>query len=288
MIRSNETEERIETACIVVPTYNEAGNITKLLDRIFENERKHAARTGIRLSVLVVDDNSPDGTAQLVRAYAKRNRNVRLLLRDEKQGLGAAYIAGMRHAMAVLNPDVLFEMDADFSHNPDDLYRLLAQVQKGVDFVIGSRYTDGGSIPADWGIKRKVISKAANLYTKTMLSLGDIKDCSGGFRAIRTDLLRRIDFDALHVKGYVFQVSLLSAAIQAGGIVAEVPIAFSDRNEGKSKMRLADMLEWGTTVLRIRMQSVFAKPMKPIERVPEKSIAMENATRDRQRASLET
>jgi dolichol-phosphate mannosyltransferase len=246
-----------KTACIIVPTYNEAGNIKHLLDKIFENDRRHAAATGVSLHVLVVDDNSPDGTAAIVEEYMRTNAAVHILKRADKNGLGAAYIAGMRHALNTLNPDLVFEMDADFSHNPDDIYRLIAEIERGADFVIGSRYIPGGSIPANWGAHRKFISRAANLYAKTVLSLADVKDCTGGFRAIRASALRSIDLDGLSVKGYAFQVSLLDAILRAGNTVREVPITFTDRTIGNSKMRLRDVTEGGITVLRMRAQRLF-------------------------------
>lgn len=243
----------IRTACIVVPTYNESANITVLLDRIFANAQQHSGK-GVAISVLVVDDSSPDGTAAIVREYAKRNANVHLLLREEKAGLGAAYIAGLTHAMETLEPDVLFEMDADLSHDPEYIFIMLEEVQRGADFVIGSRYVAGGSIPENWGAHRKLISKAANMYARTVLTLADVHDCTSGFRAIRASTLRQIDFSQLSVKGYAFQVSLLDAAIRSGANVTEIPIAFIDRTRGASKMRLKDVTEGGLLVLRMRAQ----------------------------------
>ncbi len=257
--RQSESGVTSSTACIVIPTYNEAQNITALLDRIFENERRQPrTQDGWRLSVLVVDDSSPDGTANKVTAYAKRNPNVHLLLRKEKQGLGAAYIAGMQHAMQLLDPEVVMEMDADFSHNPKDIFPILAAISNGADFVIGSRYIKGGSIPKEWGLHRRVISKAANLYTKMVLRIPKVKDCSGGFRAIRSDTLRRVDLSSLNVKGYAFQVLLLEAAVRTGAIVREVPIAFLERNAGKSKIRVTDMVEGAALILQVGSQRLFS------------------------------
>jgi dolichol-phosphate mannosyltransferase len=244
--------------CIIVPTYNESGNIVTLLDRIFLNDKKHSQAQNAQVSVLVVDDNSPDGTAKLVQQYQKKNKRVHLLSRAEKNGLGAAYIAGMTYAMNTLKPDVVFEMDADLSHNPDDVFRLIAGIQQGADFVIGSRYIPGGSIPEEWGLHRKFISKAANIYTKTILSMGDVKDCTGGFRAIRVSALKTIDLSKLSVKGYAFQISLLEAFINKGFVVAEVPIAFNDRTLGSSKMRFKDIAEFGSVVLQLRAARMFS------------------------------
>jgi dolichol-phosphate mannosyltransferase len=261
--KDGSDSEKVLTACIVIPTYNEAGNIELLLDRIFENGRRQRGTQRWRLSVLVVDDNSPDRTAIRVSEYRTKNPDVHLLLRKEKQGLGAAYIAGMRHAMAFLNPDVIMEMDADFSHNPDDVLRLLAEIQNGADFVIGSRYVKGGSIPPAWGLHRRLLSKAANLYTKAVLRIPRVRDCSGGFRAIRTSALRQVDLSSLNVKGYAFQVLLLEVAVRNGALVREVPIAFSERNAGKSKMRFADMAEGGALLLRVGTQRLFTPQRIP-------------------------
>lgn len=259
-----ENQHRISTACIVIPTYNEAGNIAQLLDAIFKNDQEHRLKGGsIALSVLVVDDNSPDGTAAIVQNYSKKNPAVHLLLRTQKQGLGAAYTAGMSHAMLLLNPDVILEMDADFSHDPNDVFRLLAGIQEGADFVIGSRYVKGGSIPENWGLHRRVISKAANLYTKAVLRIPRVKDCSGGFRAIRSSVLQQVDLSALNVKGYAFQVLLLEAAVRVGAVVREVPIAFLERNAGKSKMRFTDMAEGGALLLRVGTQRLFMPQRVP-------------------------
>lgn len=257
------------SACIVVPTYNESGNIMKLLDTIFDYATEDEANGGnIDLSVLVVDDSSPDGTAVIVQEYAVRNSNVHLLLRTEKEGLGAAYIAGMQHAMDELDPDVVLEMDADFSHNPKNVFAMLQIIRGGADFVIGSRYIAGGSIPKNWGLHRRAISKAANLYTKIVLRIPKVKDCSGGFRAIRSDLLRRVDLSSLNVKGYAFQVLLLEAAVRAGADVRETPIHFHERNAGKSKMGLFDMLEGAVLLLRVGTTRFF-KPA-PVAHAPEK------------------
>lgn len=246
-------EEESLRVCVVMPTYNEAQNITRVLDLIYEQA---AVRTH-RISVLIVDDNSPDGTADIVREYRLRNPNVHLLLRTQKEGLGKAYIAGMQYAMATLGPDVIFEMDADLSHNPADIFRMLEEVGKGADCVIGSRYVDGGSIPDDWGIHRKITSSCANLATRMLLGIDGIRDCSGGFRAIRTSVLSRIDLENLHVRGYAFQAVLLEEIVHHGGKVREIPIAFADREAGSSKMRMKDMLEGFTALGRVRMRRMF-------------------------------
>lgn len=255
----NSRKNRI-LACIIVPTYNEAGNIKKLLSLIYGRENTLQYRqNNISMEVLVVDDSSPDGTASKVREFQKKNHRVHLLLREEKNGLGSAYIAGMKHAMLTIHPDILFEMDADLSHDPKYVMPMILEVIRGADFVIGSRYIYEGSVPQDWGILRKLISSSANAYTKFILGISNVKDCTGGFRAIRSSIIRKIDLDALGSRGYVFQISLLDAVLRSKGIVKEIPISFQNRNSGKSKMNINDIAEVGMTVLRMGLQRISAK-----------------------------
>ena len=256
--KSRQSSAELLSACIVVPTYDEANNIKVLLDRIFSSSNNRSCkRNGISLSVLVVDDNSPDGTSKVVLHYKKTNKRVHLLLRKQKNGLGAAYIAGMEYAMRNLKPQVILEMDADLSHDPEDIFRLLMEIKKGADLVIGSRYIDGGSIPAQWGIRRKLISRTANLFARSMLNIHYVQDCTGGFRAIRCSALEKINLQALNVRGYVFQISLLDAILQNNHSVREIPISFNERLSGKSKMELKDIFEVGTFVLKTSFQNKF-------------------------------
>ncbi|HLG23508.1 MAG TPA: polyprenol monophosphomannose synthase [Candidatus Nanoarchaeia archaeon] len=243
------------SVCVVIPTYNEAANISNLLDLVYSEENAGLFKDNhIILDVLVVDDNSPDMTSFAVKEYQKKNNHINLLSRKKKMGLGAAYIAGMEHAMYFYNPDIIFEMDADLSHNPSKIFPMIKKITGGADFVIGSRYIDGGTLPAGWGFKRKLISKSANYYARTILGMKKVHDCTGGFRAIRASLLKNIDLDSLNVKGYAFQISLLEAAIRNGAVIEEIPIDFQDRNTGKSKMGFIDIAEVGMVVLRLAMQ----------------------------------
>ena len=245
------------SVCIILPTYNESPNIKKLLDSIFLYESKQQFKKfKYTLSVLVVDDSSPDGTADIVRKYQEKNQKVHFLVRNSKDGLGMAYIAGMTHAMDMIKPNVIFEMDADLSHNPRYIFQMLKEIKNGADFVIGSRYVKGGKIPEFWGVHRKVISKTANTFTRVMLNLKNIHDCTSGFRAIRTSLLEKIDLSSLHVRGYAFQISLLDAVLQNNCVVREIPISFADRTQGKSKMGLKDITELGMVVLRLAAQKM--------------------------------
>jgi dolichol-phosphate mannosyltransferase len=249
----------ITTACIVIPTYNEAGNLQKVLDLIFDHVH---GQDRVHVYILVVDDNSPDGTGQLAEEYARKNKDVKVLHRVSKDGLGAAYIAGMQHAMQELNPDVILEMDADLSHNPKDVLRLIGAIERGADVAIGSRYVEGGSVPESWGFYRKLNSATANALVRSVLSLWEVKDCTGGFRAIRASYLEHVDFTQLKTKGYAFQISLLSALNDLGAEIVELPIHFADREMGKSKMRLKDQVDFIITTFRIRATRTAAMPAR--------------------------
>ena len=237
---------------IILPTYNERGNIAALLTSLqAEFRRLHHHE----MHVLVVDDNSPDGTAEVVRQAMRDEPNVHLITGD-KAGLGAAYIRGMQYAMDELHADVVFEMDADFSHAPADVPRLLATLEESADFVIGSRHVKGGSIPAEWSVWRKLNSAGGNWVARYIAGLYGIRDCTAGFRAIRASILRQIDFGALRVKGYAFQVALLHQAVTLGAVVKEIPVHFIDRKQGQSKLGLADIVEFVLNAWWIRLRAL--------------------------------
>ena len=236
---------------IILPTYNERGNIAALLTSL-QNEFRRLRHD---MHILVVDDNSPDGTAELVREAMREYPNVHLIT-GEKAGLGAAYIRGMRHALGELRADVVFEMDADFSHDPADVPRLLAALEDSADFVIGSRHVRGGSIPAEWSLLRKLNSAGGNWVARYVAGLYGIRDCTAGFRAIRASILRQIDFSALRVKGYAFQVALLHQAVTLGAVVKEVPVHFIDRKQGQSKLGLSDITEFVLNAWWIRLRAL--------------------------------
>lgn len=266
------------SVCIVVPTYNESENIKKLLGMIFSQEYSaEYGKNSIDMKALVVDDNSPDGTASAVRILQKKNPRIHLLLRKEKNGLGAAYIAGMQHAMSSIKPDIIFEMDADLSHDPSYILPMILEIRNGADFVIGSRYVKGGSVPGEWGIKRKIISKGANMYARLVLNIRDVKDCTGGFRAIRASALERIDLDLLNARGYVFQISLLDAMMRSSALVKEIPIDFHDRSIGSSKMQLRDIIEVGFVVLRLAFQRIFYTGAEDTASLQEENYRQERA-----------
>lgn len=231
---------------IIVPTYNERANIAILIEAL-EDE---FVRMTHDMHILVVDDKSPDGTGDMVRELMASRSNVHLL-EGEKNGLGAAYIRGMQYVMNHMRPDAIFEMDADLSHDPADVPRMMA-VLHHADFVIGSRYVPGGSIPDEWSWHRKMTSRIGNLVTRYLAGLLSVRDCTAGFRVIRTTIIRQIDFTHMRVKGYAFQVALLSQAILLGAVVQEIPVKFVNRKHGKSKLGLYDVVEFIINVWWIR------------------------------------
>ena len=233
---------------VVLPTFDEAENIVEAMDRV----RAAVPEAGI----LVVDDASPDGTADIAAAHG-----ADVLRRDGKQGLGSAYRVGFAHGMAD-GFDVLIEMDADLSHDAADLPALLAGVEHGADLVVGSRYVPGGSIP-DWSWHRRALSKWGNRYAAGVLGLA-VNDSTAGYRAYRAEMLRQIDLDDVGADGYGFQIEMTYEVVRLGGRVVEVPISFSDRQRGQSKMSSRIVVEalalvtwWGfrDRVLRRRSRS---------------------------------
>jgi dolichol-phosphate mannosyltransferase len=183
-------------AVIIIPTYNERENLSSLIAAL----QKQFERIKHEMHVLVVDDSSPDGTADVVRKLQASHTNLHLLM-GRKQGLGVAYIRGMRHAMDALGAEVVYEMDADFSHKPEDVPQLMAAIDQGADFVIGSRYVTGGTIPREWGWFRRLNSRFGNLVARYVAGIYSVRDCTAGFRAIRASTLSSIDFNKLRVQG---------------------------------------------------------------------------------------
>jgi dolichol-phosphate mannosyltransferase len=210
-------------ALVVVPTYNEAENIVLIA----------AAVRSQGLGLLVVDDGSPDGTGDIADGLAAEDENIWVLHRSEKQGLGPAYAAGFEYALDH-GAEIICEMDADFSHDPKDLPRLLAAVRDGADLAIGSRYTSGGGVE-NWPWHRRLLSRGGNIYARFMLRT-QINDMTAGFRAFRAVALQKLDFSGCEASGYGFQVEMAWRASQLGLDVREVPIMFRDRTAGQSKM----------------------------------------------------
>lgn len=214
----------------VIPTYNERDNLSPLIAATLEH--------GYR--VLVVDDGSPDGTGALADELATRLREVSVLHRPRKEGLGRAYAEGFAAALA-MGASVVCEMDADLSHDPADLPRLVAAVEEGADLAIGSRYIPGGATP-DWPLRRRLLSRGGNVYARLMLGL-PVRDATSGFRAFRASILRALEPDTCRASGYGFQVEMAWRAARRGARVVEVPIVFRDRRYGESKMRGAIVYE---------------------------------------------
>jgi dolichol-phosphate mannosyltransferase len=241
---------------IILPTYNEKENIGLLIDALQVQFKAIHHNMGI----LVVDDGSPDGTAQVVRRKIEQYPNVHMIS-GRKEGLGAAYVRGMKYALEVLSADGVMEMDADFSHKPEDVPRLIAALDEGADVVIGSRYIRGGRIPRDWPLLRKLISRCGNIVARYLAGLYRIRDCTAGFRAIRTSLLGRIDLSKLAVRGYAFQLVFLSQAKASHAKVVEVPVEFVDRVRGETKLGFSDIREFIKNALwiRFRLSYVFIK-----------------------------
>lgn len=212
-----------ERVVCIVPTYNERENIRD----IALAARSHGYR------VLIVDDNSPDGTGEIADQLAADDPKISVLHRPQKEGLGPAYAAGFDRALAA-GGEVLIEMDADFSHDPGDLPRLVEAIEAGAELAIGSRYVPGGSTP-DWPLIRRLISRGGNVYARTMLGI-PVRDATAGFRAFTADALRRLPYSEAEASGYGFQVEMAWQAHMTGLRVVEVPIAFRDRTRGKSKM----------------------------------------------------
>ena len=240
--RTRYTSQLTTADCVVViPTYNEAENIERLLPQVLAHPR---------FRVLVVDDNSPDGTGELVEAIADANPRLGLLRRAGKLGLGTAYIEGFRRALAE-GADYIFEMDADFSHNPTYLPQLLAATEQGYDLVLGSRYVRGGGTE-NWGLMRQLISRGGNLYAGLILGL-PVADATGGYRCYRRAVLEQIKLDSVRSNGYSFQIEMAYRTLQAGFRVGEVPIIFPDRRVGQSKMSRRIVVEALINVWKLRL-----------------------------------
>jgi len=230
--------QQANTPLVVIPTYNEAGNLHTIVAAI------HDALPAA--AVLIVDDASPDGTGRLADDLAARDPALAVLHRAGKQGLATAYVAGFRYALA-RDYDRVFAMDADFSHDPRYLPALLAATEDA-DLVIGSRYVPGGRTP-DWGLSRRLISGFGNVFARTLLRL-PVRDCTAGFKCYRRGVLEAFDLEAIRLEGYAFQIETVYQSVRKGFRIKEVPIDFPDRKVGKSKMSTAIVAEAFTYVIR--------------------------------------
>jgi dolichol-phosphate mannosyltransferase len=225
-------------AVVCLPTYNERENLERMVRALGDK--------GVR--VLVIDDSSPDGTGEIADRLAAELDYVSVLHREKKEGLGRAYVDGFRHVLRG-DSELVLEMDCDFSHNPEDVPRLIAACEDGADFAVGSRYVAGGGTE-NWGLVRRLISRGASIYTRVLLM--PVHDATGGFKCYHRRVLESIELETIDAAGYVFQIETTYRALRKGFRVAEVPILFADRTAGQSKMSRAIVVEavWKVPALR--------------------------------------
>jgi len=231
----------VPKAVVCLPTYNERENLERMLRALADKS----------VRVLVIDDNSPDGTGEIADRLAEELDYVDVLHRKSKEGLGPAYLAGFRHALAT-DAELVLEMDCDFSHDPNYVPQLIGAVEGGADLALGSRYVPGGGV-RNWGLLRRLISAGGSSYARIILGV-KIRDLTGGFKCYRRAVLEAIDLDAIESKGYAFQIETTYRALRAGFKVVEVPITFADREVGGSKMSKAIVAEaiWKVPGLRLK------------------------------------
>lgn len=226
---------------VIIPTYNERDNTAKMIEtlaKVFSGIKKH------EMNLLYVDGNSPDGTAEVVKENVKKYEWLHLLVETKKEGLGMAYAKGMKHAMDKLNADYLMEFDGDFQHKPNDIPRLVAEIDNGYDFIVGSRYIKGGSIPSDWGFKRKFLSIVGNLVARVLLILPRLHDVTGGFRLSKVKgFMEDFNFEKLLSRSFAYKIHTFFYMVQKGAKVKEVPIEFQSRTKGESKIIKNEMPE---------------------------------------------
>jgi dolichol-phosphate mannosyltransferase len=230
----------VPRAVVCLPTYNELENLEAMLQALGDKD----------VRILVIDDNSPDGTGELADRLARELDYVDVLHRERKEGLGPAYLAGFQWALAG-GAELVLEMDCDFSHDPADVPRLIAAVEAGADLALGSRYVKGGAV-RNWGLLRRFVSAGGSFYARVLLGTG-VRDLTGGFKCYRRTVLETIDLEAIHSKGYAFQIETTYRALRGGFRVVEVPITFVDREIGGSKMSKAIVAEaiWKVPALRL-------------------------------------
>jgi len=236
-----------EKSLVIIPTYNELENIPKLIPSVLSQDE--------HIQILIIDDGSPDGTGNFVKEEMKKNDRIHLLEREKKMGLGTAYIAGFKYALKN-NYDFIFEMDADFSHDPNELKNFLIAIKEN-DLVLGSRYINGVRV-LNWPMARLLLSFFASVYTRIITGM-PIKDATGGFKCFRNKVLAAIDLDKVRSNGYSFQIEMTFKAYSKGFKIKEIPIVFSDRVKGRSKMSKKIVREAVTMVWKLRLQHIFGK-----------------------------
>jgi dolichol-phosphate mannosyltransferase len=275
----------IMRATIVIPTYKESSNISRLI----ESTRDHLTDSGNELHFVVVDDNSPDGTADVVKDMARKQKDVHLILRPTKMGLGSAYTDAFRWILVNLpSSDVVVQMDADLSHPPELVQKMIDAISDGADFVIASRYVGMGGGVDSWPLRRRLISKGANTLARLFLGIR-IKDVTSGFRAIKIDIIRELLASNLSSKGYEYQVESAYAVSKLGrggrknnnkgAVVVEVPFVFRNRVSGQSKLTMKEILRFIKTVARLRMNALLASLTEEKEEIPRMLSRLEHKRR---------
>ncbi len=245
------------TCAVVIPTYNEAENVHELLDRL--------RALPLTVEILIVDDNSPDGTAELVEARARDDRHLHLMKRPGKLGLGSAYVDGFRWVLSHTDADLIFQMDADFSHDPQAIPEFIAAARRD-DLILGSRYLHGVTV-VNWPLSRLFLSYGANLYTRIITGLR-LQDATGGFKCFRREVLEALDLERIKADGYSFQIETTYMAWRQGFRIREIPIIFVDRRVGVSKMNRRIIIEAVFMVWRLALTHLFTRRPKEREAQP--------------------
>ncbi len=227
---------------VVLPTYNEAENIKKIIPLTLKQ----------KVDILIIDDNSNDGTPDIIKKYLTKDGKINLIQRPAKLGLGTAYLTGFKWALK-RDYQYVFEMDADLSHDPSDIPRFIEKSEEGYDLVIGSRYTHGTISVVGWDFRRLLLSKFANKYATTILGLGFLTDVTSGYRCYRRSVLESIELDKIKSNGYAFQIEMVYRAFKKGFKIGEIPIIFYERNSGSSKMDKKIVREAALMVWRLRL-----------------------------------
>ncbi len=233
---------------VIIPTYNEKENIREIINKILN--------LGIELDILVVDDNSPDGTHQIVREISEKDKRVNLLLRKKKEGLGVAYREGFKWAVE-RNYDLIIHLDADFSHNPDEIPNFIKKINEGYDVVVGSRYLNGVTV-INWPLKRLLLSYFANLYARIVTGVR-VKDLTSGYKAFKKEVLMNIPWKEVSSGGYGFQIETVYYPYRMGYKVCEIPIVFIERRKGESKMSKKIVFEAFFLVLKLGLKRLFMR-----------------------------
>ena len=245
---AHNSPRKMPVACVILPTYNEVENVTQVIPAVFQQAEKISDTH--ELHVLVVDDDSPDGTRGAVENLQRNHKNLHMI-GGMKRGLGDAYKRGIKYAIEHLSPDVIIEMDADGQHDPDEIPQFITLSNSGFSLVIGSRLTPGGETP-DFSIWRKFLSLFGNWLIRSLGGVRKIHDCTSGYRCIKADVVKECDLTCLSTRGYSFQSSLLCELLRHNATFIEVPILFKPRMHGNSKLAFRDQLEFLLNIVKIR------------------------------------